>query len=290
MKKQFIIIFMSACSLGYAQIGINTTDITSTLTVQGSISTNYREITNREYYIQKDDSNISYNGNLGYLDGVLYLPSNQNGEDAFGRIYNIKNLTTDQSLQIKTRGNQTFKFGGKELLNLSSYTLYPGQHLSVVANKDNDWVVYDYDTYVRKKVKIDNSIAENSVVHLGNFSFRIVQPNLPSSGDMYLQIRKNSFRADYITSNTNWSSLTRSNDKKEFRNIIDYSSISSGSWKYVHKDPGNKTNPVMNAKFIQSQVSIITIESIGEVYRVTCHVFDGYNIEKSVIILVERLV
>lgn len=285
MRKQFSIIFMSACSLGYAQIGVNTTDITSTLTVQGSISANYREVTDTSYYLKEDDYNVGF-ANRSNQDGVFYMPS---AENAFGRMYNIKNLTKNQELEIKVQGGRSFKFGGLEFSNSSSYTLYPGQSMSVVADKRHDWVVYAYNSSGSKYVESNVNINERTVIRMGNLSFRIAQPNLPNTGDMYLQIMSHASLVTHISCSTSLSTLTTSNSKTEFRNAINHKYLPGDKWVYAHKELGDKTNPIMNTKYVQSQVSIITIERTGEMYRVTCSVFDGSGLKKYIGILVERL-
>jgi len=101
--------------------------------------------------IQKDDCNISYGGNS--KDGMFYLPSIESFGDSFGRMYNIKNLSKDKNLVIRTLGNQFLQFGGEYPNKISDFTIYPGQHLYVIASKENNWIVYDCDTYAQKKQK-----------------------------------------------------------------------------------------------------------------------------------------
>lgn len=287
MKKKVLIIFMSACSLGYAQLGVNTTEITSTLTVQGSISANYREIENATYAIQKDDYNISYLGKI--RDGLFFLPSIEGFGDSFGRMYNIKNLSSEQNLVVRTSGTQTLQFGGKYPKNTIEFTIYPGQHLYVIANKENNWTVYDYASYAQKTVAIDNSIAENSVIRLGNFSFRIVQSDIPSTGDMNLEIKSHQNYADYMISKVSLASENKVNNKTEFRNTFVFLSLRSHEWQTLHGRVSKET-PALNLRYVQSLENIITIYTTGETYRVTCYLFNGtYASKKKIVIKVERL-
>ncbi|MGQ8870059.1 hypothetical protein [Myroides sp. TSA_177.3] len=288
MKKKVLIIFMSACSLGYAQLGVNTTEITSTLTVQGSISANYREIINSTYAIQQDDCNISYRGNS--REGVFYLPSIEGSGDSFGRMYNIKNLSKDKNLEIRTLGKQFLQFGGEYPNRVTDFIIYPGQHMHVVANKENNWVVYDYDNHARKKVKIDNSITENSVVRLGNYSFRIVQGKSQSSGQMYLQIMSHQTYKDYIIADISLHSYIFSNNEKKYENFFDGKFIDSGKWEYVYRDNTFVVKPIFIVGNNHSQVSLITIQRTGEMYRVTCTASRATNVaSENIVIHVERL-
>ncbi|WP_060875178.1 hypothetical protein [Myroides odoratus] len=282
MKKLWII-FMSACSLGYAQIGINTTDITSTLTIQGSVSANYREITNTTYYLKQDDCNVGFTSRSNQ-DGVFYLPLYRyQMDDAFGRMYNIKNLTENLVLQVRTQGGKALKFGGLKVSDTSSYFLYPGQHLSVVADQNNDWVVYDYPSYVRKYTKVDDNLEGKTTVRIGDFSFRLLK--VGAVGDVYLQIK--SARGVNIACSTSLTYTTSSN-KRGYTNVIDTRYVQAHRWTFSHQDPGAKSNPVMSYYNLLSQVSIITIGDTGEMYRVTC---SGFNVgfTKYMGILVERL-
>lgn len=285
MKKKVLIIFMSACSLGYAQLGVNTTEITSTLTVQGSISANYREITNETYAIQKDDYNISYRGNI--KDGLFFLPSIEGSGDSFGRMYNIKNLSTKQNLVVRTLGTQFLQFGGENPDRVTEFTIYPGQHLYVVANKDNNWIVYDVnDSSVVKTLNISNSITENSVIRLGNYSFRILKTDQPRAGDMYLQIRSHKNQADTMITTTAYNDIFR--EHKSFRTSIDYLYLDNKNWVNVNKQGGF----TLSSGYVISHDTLITIKSTGELFRVICTVFGelGNSSEiKRLIIRVERL-
>jgi|GEM_PF-4691832 len=285
MRKQFVMILMSACSLGYAQVGVNTTDITSTLTVQGSISTNYRTVTNSVYYLQKDDCNVSFSSRSNQ-DGIFYLPNSQNGESAFGRMYNIKNLTENLVLKVKTQGGKSLKIGGLETYDTTSYFLYPGQHLTVVADKNNDWIMSDYPSYARKYMKISGNIADKTTVNLGDFSFRLKEEG--TKGDLYLQVMSHANKSVYMSCSTSLTWTVSSNNRREYLNVIDTRYLSKDLWTYSHNDPGNKSNPVMNYYNILNLVSIITMKHTGEVYRVTCSTFNEIS-EKTVGIVVERL-
>lgn len=282
MKKIWIV-FMSACSLGYGQVGINTTDITSTLTVQGSVSTNYREITNTVYYLKQDDYNVGFNSSSNQ-DGVFYLPQYQSQRDnAFGRMYNIKNLTKETVLRVQTQAGKSLKFGGLKVSDTSSYFLYPGQNLSVVADQNNDWVVYDYPSYVRKYTKVDDNLEGKTTVRIGDFSFRLLK--VGGAGDVYLQIK--SARGVNIICSTSLTYITSSN-KRDYTNVIDTRYVQADRWTFSHQDPGAKSNPVMSYYNLLSQVSIITMRDTGEMYRVTC---SGFNVGLTPYmgILVERL-
>lgn len=286
MKKKVLIIFMSACSLGYAQLGVNTTEITSTLTVQGSISANYREIENANYTIQKDDCNISYLGKIS--DGLFFLPSIEGSGDSFGRMYNIKNLSKDKNLVIKTFENQFLQFGGEYPDRVTEFTIYPGRHLYVIANKDNNWVVYDVDdSSVAKVVKTNNAIAETSVVRLGNYSFRLAKLNgSPSNRDMSLQIKSHKEQMDYMITTTAYNDIYR--DQKKFRTSIDYLVLTKNDWVNVNKQGGFTLSP----SSVVSHDTLITIKSTGELFRVICSVFGGTGTDtetNSLVIRVERL-
>lgn len=283
MKNKILLIFMSVCSFGYAQIGINTTDVTSTLTVQGSVSANYREVTATSYYLKQDDYNVGFN-NSSNQDGVFYLPEYRYQKDnAFGRMYNIKNLTKEAVLRVQVQAGKSLKIGGLKVSNTSSYFLYPGQHLSVVADQNNDWVVYDYPAYVRKFTVVDDNLDGKTTVSIGDFSFRLLK--VGGAGDVYLQIK--SARGVSITCSTSLTYTTSSN-KRDYTNVIDARYVQADRWTFSHQDPGARSNPVMSYYNLLSQVSIITIRDTGEMYRVTCS-GNNVTVNKYMGILVERL-
>lgn len=286
MKKKIVLIFMSACSLGYAQIGVNTTDIISTLTVQGSISTNFREVNQNAYFLQDDDCNVSFNSSSD-KDGTFYLPKYENGENAFGRMYNIVNLTKNLVLKVKTQGGKSLRFGGLKSYDTSSFFLYPGQSLSIVADKNNDWVVYNYPTYARKHLRVTAaSIGENTTIRMGDFSFRLTSVGY---GDLYLQVMSHADRKIYMNCSSSWTRLmSNTNNRREYHNVIDVNYLIQDNWTYSHKSPGTKGNPVLNYYDQSTLVSILTMRDTGETYRVTCSTFNQIQ-DRFIGIIVERL-
>ena len=286
MIKKILIIFTSACNLGYAQIGVNTTDVISTLTVQGSISTNHREVTQNVYFLQEDDCNVSFNSSSD-KDGTFYLPKYENGENAFGRMYNIVNLTENLVLKVKAQGGKSLRLGGLKSYDTSSFSLYPGQHLSIVADKNNDWVVFNYPTYARKHILVTGgSIGDKTTISMGDFSFRLTHEG---RGDLYLQVMLHANRTIYMNCSSSWTRLMpSSNNRREYHNVIDTNSLYKDQWKYTHKSPGTKGNPVLSYYDHSTLVSIITMKDTGETYRVTCSTF-AQSSDKNVGIIVERL-
>ena len=89
MKKLVLLLGCLIPALGWAQIGINTTEASSTLTVNGSISGKYKEISSTKYQIQEDDFNLAY---LGTELSGFELP-NLKQKKITGRIYTIKNAS-----------------------------------------------------------------------------------------------------------------------------------------------------------------------------------------------------
>lgn len=286
MTKKILFIFMSACSLGYAQIGVNTTDIISTLTVQGSISTNHREVTQGTYYLQEDDCNVSFNSSSD-KDGTFYLPKYENGENAFGRMYNIVNLTKNLVLKVKTQGGKSLRFGGLKTYDTSSFFLYPGQSLSIVADKNNDWVVYNYPTYARKHFLVDRgSIGEKTTIRMGDFSFRLTNAGY---GVLYLQVMLHADRKIYMNCSSSWTRLIPvSNNRREYHNVIDVNYLIKDQWTYSHNSPGTKGTPALSYYDHSTLVSIMTMRDTGETYRVTCSTFNQIQ-ERFIGIIVERL-
>ncbi|MDR1203579.1 MAG: hypothetical protein LBL58_18380 [Tannerellaceae bacterium] len=118
-------------------IGIRTTTPTSTVTVNGSIAGSYHEITETSYDISPTDYVISY---IGTADvATLNLPTITTA--ITGRVYYIKNLTTNCTLTI-SGGAATLRRGGASPTQ-STMTVPPGYHTMIVANANTSGQAWD---------------------------------------------------------------------------------------------------------------------------------------------------
>jgi hypothetical protein len=118
-------------------IGIRTATPTSTVTVNGSIAGAYHEITDTSYDISPTDYVISY---MGTADtSMLNLPAITT--TITGRVYYIKNLTTNSTLIISA-GAATLRRGGVSPTQ-STMAVPPGYHTMIVANANNSGQAWD---------------------------------------------------------------------------------------------------------------------------------------------------
>ncbi|WP_158962687.1 hypothetical protein [Myroides fluvii] len=281
MKKKLWIAIWSTCSFSYAQVGVNTMDITSTLTVQGSVSANYREINKSNYNIQQDDYNVSYHSNVN--DGVFNLPDIRKDGGAFGRIYNIKNASSTKLLTLKTLSNQSLRFGGDYPNNVNEFTIQPGQYLYLTATKELYWDVYHYtDTYGKKTTKIDDYLSDTSVVRLGNFSARIERkPNTVGQDKIHLQCMLHQLDDTYIVSHT----IVASPNAITQRDYNDFKKAKANTWEYVYAEGRVSVVPNLDVNKTQMLVSHVTVLSSSETYRITCTVFSQTFIAGGRVIL-----
>lgn len=166
-----------------AQIGVNTADVTSTLTVNGSFSGKYVEVNTSTYQIKQDDYNIAYTGG-NEEKGTFILPEVKNGDSTFpGRIYYIKNLTSDKDLQIKTSGSELIRFGGS-LEAKQSISLFPGRYVALIANNSSGNATWDLNIlaieeklpeikiteYLKVSLPLDKVYLQEDALQIGNLT------------------------------------------------------------------------------------------------------------------------
>jgi hypothetical protein len=117
-------------------IGIGTTTPSSTMTVNGSFAGAYREITQTSYSISPTDYVVSYNG---AANATFNLPDITTS--IAGRIYFIKNLTTDYDLTVSS-GTVELRRGGTS--SSQNFVVVPaGYYTMIVANTNTSGSVWD---------------------------------------------------------------------------------------------------------------------------------------------------
>lgn len=128
MKRFFITFGLSFTTLVFAQVGINTSNPNSTLSVNGSLEAKYNEITS-SYLLTKNDHFISYTGSSG---AIITLPPVGNGNTSFsGRIYKIKNISASNLTLQPSDGNF---IRSTDLTGMANYTIPPGNYAEIVNN------------------------------------------------------------------------------------------------------------------------------------------------------------
>ncbi|WP_294304353.1 hypothetical protein [uncultured Chryseobacterium sp.] len=120
------------------QVGINTATPNSTLTVEGSLEADYKEITASSYPITNKDHYLAYNGTAA---STFTLPLIGIGDKSFtGRIYKIKNLS-GFNIILQASGGNTLRSdttGG-----VSSFTIAPGSYVEAVNNTNTSGSTWD---------------------------------------------------------------------------------------------------------------------------------------------------
>lgn len=131
MKKNLLLTAILCYGLCTAQVGINTTTPNSTLTIDGSLETAYKEITS-SYTLTQLDNYVSYTGNT---DASLTLPAVGSGVNSFtGRIYKIKNVS---NFNLTLLPNGSDKLRNDTSAGISSFIIPPGYYTEVVNNANN---------------------------------------------------------------------------------------------------------------------------------------------------------
>lgn len=183
MKKLVLLALSITSVYTQAQIGVNTADVTSTLTVNGSFSGKYVEVNTSTYQIKQDDYNIAYTGG-NEEKGTFILPTVKNEDATFpGRIYYIKNLSSDKDLQIKTSGSELIRFGGS-LEAKKTINLFPGRYVALIANNSTGNATWDLNIlaieeklpeikiteYLKISLPLDKVYLQEDALQIGNLT------------------------------------------------------------------------------------------------------------------------
>ncbi|MET3035963.1 hypothetical protein ABXT08_07675 [Chryseobacterium sp. NRRL B-14859] len=162
MRKCILALLLMSLSLS-GQVGINTTNPNSTLTVNGSLGADYKEITSSSYNITSMDHYITYNGTA---NGVFTLPAIGTGNDSFtGRIYKIKNISSS-NITLQASGGNTLRIDDNPV---STFVIPTGAFAEVVNNGNTSGGTWDLTyTLLPKPSNVEIYGAQLSIPPHGN--------------------------------------------------------------------------------------------------------------------------
>ncbi|MBT2622470.1 MULTISPECIES: hypothetical protein [Chryseobacterium] len=136
MKNYYLVILL--CSVfANAQVGIGTTNPNSTLTVNGSLEADYKEITAATYAITSTDHYLTYNGTALT---TFTLPVIGTGTTSYtGRIYKIKNVSSF-NITIQASSGNTLRADNTPV---PTFTVPPGAYAEIVNNSNTTGGTWD---------------------------------------------------------------------------------------------------------------------------------------------------
>lgn len=274
MRKTSVIMMCMMAYLGFAQIGIGTTNVSSTLTVDGSIAGKYKEVSASTYTIRDDDYTIAFTGTTNNTVFTMPIISDN---DVQGRMYNIKNLSSNKTIEIKS--NVYFRQGGGT--DRFSYTVAvpPNGFVSIVANSGKYWDInYKVEdvkkiTSIRKVTRIWQSTTQDSEIQLNNLSMRFNYVYGSVYG--YLQFKMNSSK---MSSASVWNT-------KSIGNISSFrtKNFAGSTWHYLNKDSGDGNDRLEISKDEMS-ITYISLEESNELYKVV-----AYIKKNNLVMIVEKV-
>ncbi|MDH6250712.1 hypothetical protein M2347_000439 [Chryseobacterium sp. H1D6B] len=134
-KAYYLVLFISV--LNYAQVGININNPTSTLTVNGSLEADYKQITAAAYPITGTDHYLTYNGTTA---STFTLPVIGTGTTSYtGRIYKIKNISTF-NITLQASSGNTLRVDNSPA---ATFIIPPGVYAEVVNNANTTGGTWD---------------------------------------------------------------------------------------------------------------------------------------------------
>lgn len=149
----FVGLIMLSPMISYAQVGINTSSPNSTLDIKGSVSMSY--LNSRTYQNSIESYYVGVNNHYfvfdGDKDGTLQL---KDESGPVGRLYRIKNGSPYKLTISPETSTNTFRVNNT--LDLSSFTVNPGDYVEIVRSKvsgSNSWDV----SYITRILTNENS-------------------------------------------------------------------------------------------------------------------------------------
>jgi hypothetical protein len=137
MKKLLTIIFTLFVTHIFAQVGVNTTVVNSTLSVNGSFQAKYQEVSS-SYTITENDHYVTYNGTS---TATITLPSIQTGLSSYaGRIYELKNISGSDVTLVASNGNLLRTAG---TTGIASFTIPAGYYVHIANNANSSSGTWD---------------------------------------------------------------------------------------------------------------------------------------------------
>jgi len=137
MKNFLLILCVIFAGKTFAQVGVNTTNASSTLSVNGSVQAKYNQVT-ASYTLTINDHYLSYSGTA---DATITLPTVGAGVTSFaGRIYRIKNISSNTLSLVPSNGNL---LRVDNLAGTPSFLIPPGHYVEVVNNINTSSATWD---------------------------------------------------------------------------------------------------------------------------------------------------
>ncbi|MDR6919253.1 hypothetical protein [Chryseobacterium sp. 2987] len=169
MKKIIRIGILLVSSIMYSQVGINTENSNSTLTVNGSYAGNYKSVA-VDTNLTITDQFVNVVGASGTV--TITLPDAVVADvvenSFYGRVYHIKN-TSSFDVTIKGNGTQLIQTGSASTGN--TITIKSGQSVMVIKNSNNVTTAPLWDIFQQTTVSNDNNFVAGAIK-----SFRVVIP------------------------------------------------------------------------------------------------------------------
>ena len=120
------------------RVGIGTVTPNSTLAVEGSLETAYKEITAAATTLSATDHYVTYNGTAA---ATITIPAAATGTASFtGRIYKIKNIS-GQIVKIQASGTEMLR--NSDATGVASFDLLPGNYVELVNNSQTTGGTWD---------------------------------------------------------------------------------------------------------------------------------------------------
>ncbi len=124
-------LLLSIGSAVFSQVGINTTIPNSTLVVEGSLETAYKQISTTTYNMTASDYYITYNGTSSGFITLPYIETNSSKKFT-GRIYKIKNISSS-TLYLTGSGSDELRPSNT---TTKSFNIPPGSYVEVICNSN----------------------------------------------------------------------------------------------------------------------------------------------------------
>lgn len=287
MKRIIFIAYCLLISSAKAQVGVNTVDPTSSLTVNGSFGGKVTDVYERAYNIKEDDFYITYK-NAG--DGGSMVLPNLKEKKIEGRVYHIKNSMGTGTVTLHTGGNGKIVFGDSQsAYEAVSHPLPSGNAITLVAGKFDTWEVYNeriaypLPNQARSIIKYTeydrpgSSISQKELTY-ENLKIRLVDMGNNDISMQFALLKNNSYTILWYAKEGTIVPYNENFAKK-------HHTPQTNQWYFLDDSSQSTKKDRASLTGFFKMVCYISLEDLNEIYKITTYP----HMNKSTELIIERI-
>lgn len=289
MKEKIILLILFSSSL-YAQVGINTLNPTSTLTLNGSYAGAFRTVSN-DVILGENDHYINIDTNNSV---TITLPNVLNQVNITGRTYTIKNTSTSNAIIKGFSQGEKLRDTNENIY--TNYLLPPGNSIQLIKNNFNTDINIPFWEITQASMIIVNDQEPTKSISFARSRSRPINSNTPTNsvtsiGNLIVRYNGTTNTIGYIEYQVKTPSHVTTWYQKAGGGGTRYAYwgtqvATTNNWYKLTSQTANDSNNI-HARNRDVSQAIIILHNTREVYRITSNLngriaaSDGVNVARS---------